>query len=140
MRVILAAVALFFVVVPSSSFAQTAHSDSQTLDAILSELREIHHELRSTQAMQTLLAELGTKQSVVNQSVERFDRERTSLVQIETDQTRVLSELNRAQDKFDHSSDPTEQKQLTEEVERLKSNISAFKIRQQAHQSAVDQA
>ena len=53
-----AGVALLFIGVTSPSFAQTAHSDSQTLDAILAELREIHHELRSTQAMQTLLAEL----------------------------------------------------------------------------------
>jgi hypothetical protein len=135
-----AAVALLFVVLTSPSLAQTAHSDSQTLDAILAELREIHHELRSTQAMQTLLAELGAKQSVVNQAVERVDRERSSLIQIQSDQKRILSELDRAQDKSEHSSDPTEQKRLTEEVERLKTNISAFKIQEQARQSAVEEA
>jgi predicted translin family RNA/ssDNA-binding protein len=140
MRVMVAGVALLFIVVTSPSFAQTAHSDSQTLDAILAELREIHHELRSTQAMQTLLAELGAKQSVVNQAVERLDRERSNLIQIQSDQGRTLGELDRAQDKVDHSSDPTEQKQLTEEVQRLKTNISTLKILEQTRQSAVDEA
>ena len=140
MRIMVAGVALLLIVVTSPSFAQTAHSDSQTLDAILAELREIHHELRSTQAMQTLLAELGAKQSVVNQAVERLDHERSNLIQIQSDQGRTLGELDRAQDKVDHSSDPTEQKQLTEEVQRIKTNISTLKILEQARQSAVDEA
>ena len=140
MRVMVAGAALFFIALSSPSLAQTDHSDSQILDAILAELREIHRELRSTQAMQTLLAELGAKQSVVNQAVERVDRERSGLVQIQSDQKRILDELERAQDKVDHSSDPTEQKRLTEEVERLKTNISAFKIQELARQSAVDEA
>ena len=140
MRVMVAGLALLFIVVTSPSFAQTAQSDSQTLDAILAELREIHHELRSTQAMQMLLAELGAKQSVVNQAVERLDRERSNLIQIQSDQGRTLGELDRAQDKVDRSSDPTEQKQLTEEVQRLKTNISTLKILEQARQSAVDEA
>ncbi len=140
MRVMVAVAALLLIALTSTSLAQTAHSDSQTLDAILAELKEIHHELRSTQAMQTLLAELGAKQSVVNQAVERVDRERSGLIQIQSDQKRILSELDRAQDKVDQSSDPTEQKRLTEEVERLKANVSAFKIQEQARQSAVDEA
>jgi chromosome segregation ATPase len=135
-----AAVGLLFIVLTSPSLAQTAHSDSQTLDAILAELREIHHELRSTQAMQTLLAELAAKQSIVNQAVERVDRERSSLIQIQSEQKRILGELERAQDKVDHSSDPIEQKRLTEEVERIKTNISAFKVQEQARQSALDEA
>ena len=90
--------------------------------------------------MQTLLAELGAKQSVVNQAVERLDRERSNLIQIQSDQGRTLGELDRAQDKVDRSSDPTEQKQLTEEVQRLKTNISTLKILEQARQSAVDEA
>lgn len=139
MRVMVAGVMLFMVAT-SPSFAQTAHSDSQTLDAILAELKEIHHELRSTQAMQTLLAELGAKQSVVNQAVERVDRERSNLIQIQADQGRTSGELVRAQDKLDHSSDPTEQKQLNEEVGRLKTNISTFKIQEQARHSAVDES
>ena len=140
MRVMVAAVVLLFTALASPSLAQTAHSDSQTLDAILEELREIHHELLSAQAMQTLLAELGAKQSVVNQALERVDRERSSLAEIQSAQKRNLSELDRAQDKLDHSSDPAEQKQLTEAVERIKTNSSAFKIQEQARQSAVDEA
>ncbi len=140
MRVMVAVAALLFIALTSPSLAQTAHSDSQTLDAILAELKEIHRELRSTRAMKTLLAELGTKQSVVNQAVERVDRERSGLIQIQSDQKRILSELDRAQDKVDQFSDPTEQKRLTEEVERLKTNISAFRIQEQARQSAVDEA
>src|SRR5580704_697162 len=103
MRVMVAGVALLFIGVTSPSFAQTAHSDSQTLDAILAELREIHDELRSTRAMQTLLAELQAKQGVVNQALERVDRERSSLIQIQVDEKRTSSELDSAQDKLDHS-------------------------------------
>ena len=110
MKLMAAVVAL--VLLASPSRAQTAHSDSQTLDAILAELREIHDELRFTRAMQTLLAELQAKQGVVNQAMERVDRERSSLIQIQVDQKRTSSEIDSAQDKLDHSSDAVEQKRL----------------------------
>ena len=129
-----------FIVLASPSLGQTTHSDSQTLDAILAELREIHDELRSTRAMQTLLAELQGKQGVVNQALERVDRERSSLIQIQIDQKRVSSELDITQDKLDRSSDVVEQKRLTEEVERLKTNASMFKVQEQVRQSALDEA
>ena len=138
MKLTAAVVAL--IVLASPSLAQTAHSDSQTLDAILAELREIHDELRSTRAMQTLLAELQAKQGVVNQALERVDKERSSLIQIQVDQKRTSNELDSAQDKLDHSSDAVEQKRLTEEVERLKASISALKVQEQARQSALDEA
>jgi septation ring formation regulator EzrA len=138
MRLMTAVVALILLALPS--LAQTAHSDSQTLDAILAELREIHNELRSTRAMQILLAELQAKQGVVNQALERVDREKSGLVQIQVDQKRTSSEIDSAQDKLEHSSDAVEQKRLTEEVERLKAGVPAFKVQEQARQSAFDEA
>ena len=138
MKLIVTVVA--FIVLASPSLAQTAHSDSQTLDAILAELREIHDELRFTRAMQTLLAELQAKQGVVNQAMERVDRERSGLIQIQDDQKRTSSEIDSAQDKLDHSSDAVEQKRLSEEVERLKANVSALKVQEQARQSVLDEA
>ena len=138
MRLLVAVAA--FIVLASPSLGQTAHSDSQTLDAILAELREIHDELRSTRAMQTLLAELQAKQGVVNLALERVDRERSNLIQIQIDQKRASSELDITQDKLDRSSDAVEQKRLTEEVERLKANVSMFKVQEQARQSALDEA
>jgi chromosome segregation ATPase len=136
----LMAAIVVLIVLASPSLAQSAHSDSQTLDAILAELREIHDELRSTRAMQTLLAELQAKQGVVNQALERVDKERSSLIQIQVDQKRTSGEIDSAQDKLDHSSDPVEQKRLTEEVERLKAGVSALKVQEQARQSALDEA
>jgi chromosome segregation ATPase len=138
MKVVATVVAL--IVLASPSLAQTAHSDSQTLDAILAELREIHDELRFTRAMQTLLAELQAKQGVVNQAVERVDRERSSLIQIQVGQKRTSSEIDSAQEKLDHSSDAIEQKRLTEEIERLKTNVSALKVEEQGRQSSLDEA
>jgi chromosome segregation ATPase len=135
-----AVAALSFIALASPGFAQTPHSDSQTLDAILSELREIHDELRSTRVMQTLLAELEAKQSVVNQTQERVDQERSSLIQLQIDQKRASGETDRAQDKLDQSSEPAEQKRLTEEIERLRANVPALKAQEQARQSLLDEA
>jgi len=44
-------------------FGQNSQSDSQTLQAILNELKQIHEEIRVTETTQILLAELGASRA-----------------------------------------------------------------------------
>ncbi|HKO10716.1 MAG TPA: hypothetical protein VJV22_02015, partial [Acidobacteriaceae bacterium] len=63
-RPLLLAILSFAAAIPCP--AQTAPSDSQTLQSILSEIRAIREEVKTTETTQILLTELQMQQSVVN--------------------------------------------------------------------------
>lgn len=68
-RPLLLAILSFAAAIPCS--AQTASSDAQTLQSILTELRAIREEVKTTQTTQILLTELEMQQSVVNRATQQ---------------------------------------------------------------------
>jgi chromosome segregation ATPase len=140
MKLRIAVAAMILVAVPLPGLAQTDQSESRALDAILTELKGIHEDLRVMRTMQVLLTELAAKQTVVNQDQERVDRARSGLAQIQIDQRRTASDLERTQDKLDNTSSSEEQKPLADEVERLKGNVAALKVQEQSRETALDEA
>jgi hypothetical protein len=61
------------------AFSQASQSDSQTIQAILSELQGIRNDMRLTAISRILLTELQTQQTVVNAATERTNRARRDL-------------------------------------------------------------
>src|SRR5437868_4201738 len=63
------------------SFGQSGSTDSQTLQALLAEVRQLHHDLQTTtlaaQRAQILLYRLQAQQSVVRRMQERVDDPRS---------------------------------------------------------------
>ena len=79
--------ALFFILlvsgIPGATFGQTASSDSQTLQALLTEVRELRQDLRISlariQGVQVLLSRLQTQQGSVTRASERLNDDRSKL-------------------------------------------------------------
>ena len=77
-----ACVAMLALVIVVPCCGQTSQGDSQTFQAILTEIREIHEELRVTETTQILLAEMEMQQSQVNRAQQRVDEAQSKLSQL----------------------------------------------------------
>ena len=107
--------------------AQNRDADSQTLRAILNELRSIHEDMRVTETTQLLVAELEMQQSVVNRAVEKADAARSKLSDIHSDQKRLAAEMKIAEEQMDKATNPDEKNAMGQDNERRKANLEALK-------------
>src|SRR6266481_5236990 len=91
---------------------QSASTDSQTLQALLAEVRQLHHELQTTtlaaQRAQILLYRLQAQQSVVRRMQERVDDTRSKLAQIHAEQKRLTCAVKQYEDSASHADTPAQ--------------------------------
>ena len=109
---------LFLVVfaIPAATFGQTASSDSQTLQALLSEVRELRQELRVSltrmQSAQILLSRVQTQQAAFTRASERLNDARSKLADAQTHQKDVRNNLKRFEDALSDEQNPAQQREL----------------------------
>ena len=121
-RPLLLAILPFAAAVPCT--AQAAPSDSQTLQSILSEIRAIREEVKTTETTQILLTELEMQQSVVNRATQQVADIEAKLAETKAAQKFKADELARAKDQLDQTTDPQESKGLSHRIDDLKSNAA----------------
>ena len=87
-RVWLSVVGLLLITMPS--FGQSKSADSQTLESILEQVRQLRHDLQTTtvaaQKAQILIHRVDAEESVVRVMQDRVDTARSGLAQIRFDQ------------------------------------------------------
>ena len=95
---------LIFVVfvVTAAAFGQTSSSDSQTLRALLSEVRELRHELQSSltriQSAQILLSRLQIQEVAVTRASQHLDDARSKLAEVQVVLKREAAEIKHFED------------------------------------------
>jgi DNA repair exonuclease SbcCD ATPase subunit len=106
--------------IPAATFGQTASSDSQTLQALLSEVRELRQELRislaRTQSAQILLSRVQTQQAAFTRASERLNDARSKLADAQTHQKDVRNNLKRFEDALSDEQNPAQQKELRDRI------------------------
>ena len=116
---------LMFIAVPV--FGQSASTDSQTLQALLSEVRQLRQDLRTTtiasQRAQVPLYRLQAQESVVRRMQERVDDTRSKLAQIHAEQKRLTTALKQYEDSVSHSDNLAQEKEIVEVMARLKAGL-----------------
>ena len=109
---------------------QTTQTDSQTLQAILTEMRAIHNDVRLSQTTQILLAELQMQQNATNRATERRDDVRTKLT----------AQLTQFQAGADATIDATRKQQFTDMQANLKIALTNLKSQEQDRSSELQDA
>jgi HD-GYP domain-containing protein (c-di-GMP phosphodiesterase class II) len=122
---------------------QTAPSDSQTLQSLLSEVRELHQELHSSlarmQKAQVLLIRWQSQQSVVERASQRLDEARTKLAGEQDHQRRIALDSKRLEEDISAEQIPAQQKVLQDQADRLKADYDAStKMIDQDQQAEID--
>jgi hypothetical protein len=124
--------------------AQVNSSDSQTLQAILSELREIRAELHNqhaqNQTMQVLLFQMQTYQTAINRATQRTDDARSELSKVREAETHFAADISRNEDSLRDPQDEADKKRLAAEIERSKGGLASFKTMEQDRITVLQQA
>jgi Mg2+ and Co2+ transporter CorA len=140
MAIRVAAVTIFALTLAVPCLGQTSQSDSQTLQAILAEIRAIHNELKVTQTTQILLTELEVQQSVVNRATQRVDEAQSRLSEIKTAEKDNAGEQTRIKERLDQTTDPNEAQALADRGEGLKRQAATMATAEQERTSTLQTA
>jgi len=104
---------LIFSIVAVPAFCQIAPTDSQTLQAILSEIRELRHELQTNNATtvraQIALYRLQRQDEVLAQANQRLSSAKLRLADAESDRAKKAIQIQSAKEAASHSQAPDAQ-------------------------------
>jgi chromosome segregation ATPase len=115
--------AIIFLILPLTLDAQSASTDSQTLQALLSEVHQLRQELRiasvTAQRAQILVYRVQAQQAVVTRLSERVENDRSSLSRIQSEQRRLTAAIKHLEDLRATQND-TERKRTEEQLAQTK--------------------
>jgi chromosome segregation ATPase len=126
-------------------FGQSPSTDSQTLQALLAEVRQLRHDLQTTtaaaQRAQILIYRVQAQESVVRRMQERVDDARSRLAQIRYEQKGRAATIKQIEEMRGRTETPaTEQKQLEDSLTQLKARLEADANKEQETQATLTDA
>jgi len=126
--------------ISSPVLGQSAPTDSQTLQALLAEVRQLHQDLKTTtlaaQRAQILLYRLQAQEVIVARALQRFDDARARLTEIQAARVRLTSDIKQHEDFVSHTENPSgERKQIEDLLPRLKANLASLENEEQQRQT-----
>jgi len=128
----------------ATAFGQAAPNDPQTLQALLTEVRELRQELRFSlariQTAQILLSRLQTQQSVVTHAADRLDEARAKLDAAQDRRQHEAIEFKRLDDSLSSEENPAQQKMIQDEIVHFKSELDASTAAEQQAQAIENES
>lgn len=132
--------ALVLLLFPAACFGQTTNGDSQTLQALLSEVRRLRQDMHSTfvaaQRAQILIYRLQAQEAAVAGTSQRLAEARDKLARIQDERSQLADGLKR-QEEFVQSerNAPAERKQVEEILLQSKAKLASVENEEQQAQS-----
>jgi len=109
----------------------TAQADSQTLQAILVEIRGLHNDVRLSETTQILLTELEMQQTAVNRAMQKRDDAKTKVSQLQDAGKNTAAQLARFDELASANTDPQQQKQMAQTADNFKAQLATMKAQEQ---------
>jgi chromosome segregation ATPase len=136
---------LGFLAFSTPVFGQTSSTDSETLQALLAEVRQLRHDLQTTtisaQRAQILLYRLQAQEAVVARVSKRLDDARGTLAQLQTDHKHVAADIKRFEEFVSNTENsPTERKQTEDILPQLKTRLESLENQEQLEQTKEAEA
>jgi len=131
--------AVTLLILPAAAVSQSAPSastDSQTLQALLAEIRQLRLELRSAavaaQRAQILIYRVQAQQAVVTRLSQRVDNDRSRLTQNQSEQKRFASAIKHLEELRDNQSEAErKEKQTDGELASMKMRLEQLNNEEQ---------
>jgi chromosome segregation ATPase len=137
---------LCFLFGPAGSLAQSASSDSQTLQALLSEVRQLRKDLQvitaAAQRAQILLYRLQAQEATVARASQRLDEARLKLAGAQSERKKLAANVKQSEDFVSHAENsPADRKQIEDVLlPQLKTKVESLEIEEQQKQTAEIEA
>jgi len=131
--------------ISACAFGQAASSDTQTLQALLSEVRELRQDLRvslnRTHGIQILLARLQLQEGAVTRASDHLNDARQKLFETHVRQRELSSELKRTEEALNTADNPADNPQdLQDRIKHIKSDFEIAGNIAQQQQTTETQA
>ena len=131
---------LGLLLISSPVLGQSASTDSQTLQALLTEVRQLRHDLQTTtiaaQRAQILLNRLQGQEVIVARTLQRLDDARARLAEIQAARVRLTSDIKQHEDFVSNTENASsERKQIEDLLPRLKANLASLENEEQQRQT-----
>ena len=112
-----------------AALGQTSSTDSQTLQALLVEMRQLRQELRTAtfaaQRVQILLYRLQIQEAAVERAQRRVDEARSALSQTQAEVRVAASSIKDTEDKVTNAQNPVEKKRQEDLLTKLKAYLES---------------
>jgi hypothetical protein len=119
--------------------AQTASPDTQALQALVTEIRQLRQDLQATtivtQRVQIVLYRLGTQTALVTGAASRLEDARTSLGRAQSEVKRVSGFISLAEEEVKSAQDPAQRKAKEDILAQTKAYIERVNADEQRMQS-----
>jgi chromosome segregation ATPase len=140
-----AAFALFIVTAGGvQTAAQTASPDTQALQALVAEIRQLRLDLQATtiatQRVQIVLYRLQTQTALVNRASSRLDDARSSLGNVQSDRKNTAVRLLLMEESIKSTQNPAERKQMEDMLAQMKAAVERMAADEQRLQSRESDA
>ncbi len=135
---------LGLLLISQGAFGQTSSTDSQTLQALLAEVRQLRQELRATivaaQKVQILVYRLQIQEGAVARAQRRVDEARSTLSQTQTEVKMIASAIKQTEDKISNAQNPIERKRQEDLLAKFKAELESQENSQQQSQTRESEA
>jgi chromosome segregation ATPase len=126
--------------IPAPMYGQSSSTDSQTLQALLAEVRQLHHDLQTTtiaaQRAQILLYRLQGQEAIVARASQRLDDARARLVEVQSNRTKLTADIKKYEELVSQTENsPTDRKQIEDLLPQLKAKLAALENEEQQRQT-----
>ncbi len=124
----------------TACFGQTTPGDSQTLQALLSEVRQPRQDLQTTtiaaQRAQILIYRLQGQEAAVARASQRLDEAREKLARIQDERKHLATDVKQHEDFINNTENPpTQRKEVEGVLPRLKTRLESLENEEQQRQT-----
>jgi len=132
--------ALVLLLLGTTCFGQTTSGDSQTLQALLLEVRQLRQDMHTTiiaaQRAQILIYRLQGQEAAVARASQRLDDIRDKLARIQDERKHVATDVKQLEDFVSNTENPaTQRKELEDRLPQLKTRLESLEIEEQQRQA-----
>ena len=123
----------------TTCFGQTTTTDSQTLQALLSEIRLLRQDMQTTTiaAQRAQFSSTGCRgRKRLSRASQRLDDARDKLARIQDERKHVASDVKQTEDFINNTENPaTQRKELEDRVRQLKTRLELLESEEQQRQT-----
>ncbi len=134
-----------FLFLSAPGFGQSTASESQGMQALVAEVRQLRKDLQVTNGnalrVQVLLFRLQAQEAAVARVLQHLNEARDRLAGVQRHKQDVASALKRLEDSVDNTDiSPADRKQVQSEISRLKVELETVSVEEQQKQTVEMEA
>jgi hypothetical protein len=126
--------------IPTPIFSQSSSTDSQTLQALLAEVRQLRHDLQTTtiaaQRAQILLHRLQGQEDSTARASRRVEDARGRLAETQSSRQKLVTDIKQHEEFIGNAENPPrERKEVEDVLPRLKERLQSMENEEQQRQT-----